>query len=276
MRLGIRKTLTLSGTRRLRPLRGNNSSEILADYGFPILFSVLSLVSWEYAVRVLNVPKFLLPAPTAVFQRLVLSRNLLVQHTLVTMFEAIAGFALASIVAFAIAVSISYSRVVERTVYPYVVMAKVVPIVAVAPLLMLWFGFGVMPKVVVSALVCFFPIVVNTVKGLRSTDHRALRLMRVLSANAMQTFLKVKLPSTLPYLFAAFKIAVPLSVVGAIVGELVGSDVGLGHLIMVSEGYLDTEMMFVAVTLSAVLGLLLFLIVSMVEQVLVPWHEPVE
>lgn len=272
MRLDILRVLELTTDSHLPDIR----KKVVEDYALPLSFSVGLLVIWEYVVVSLDVPSYLLPLPSAIFRRLIVARDLLFDHTMVTLFESITGFILASLLGIGIAVGIAHSRVVERTLYPYVVIAKVIPIVAIAPLLMLWFGFGLTPKVVIAALISFFPIVVNTVKGLKSTDPQVLRLMRSLSATTFQTFIKIRLPSSLPYIFAAFKISITLSVVGAIVGELVGADRGLGHLIMVAEAYLDTEMMFAAVTMSAVLGVSLFFVMSLLERCFLSWHESIE
>ncbi len=141
---------------------------------------------------------------------------------------------------------------------------------------MIWFGFGITPKIFISALVSFFPIVVNTVKGLKSTDPQMVKLMKSLSAHPFQIFIKLKVPSSMPYLFAGFKVAITLSVVGAIVGELVGADRGIGHLIMIAQAYLDTELIFSAIFASAVLGLVLFSLISFLEKSLMSWYEPVE
>lgn len=257
------------------PLRVT-AKRVIASCALPFVFFVSVLATWECIVVFTGIPKYLLPAPSAILRRLAEIGGMLLEHTLITLFESMMGFALASLLGIAIAISIAQSRVVERVIYPYVVVAKVVPIVAIAPLLMLWFGFGVAPKIVIAALISFFPIVVNTVKGLKSTDPQALRLMRSLSATPFQTFVKIRLPYALPYILAGFKIAIPLSVVGAVVGELVGADKGLGHLIMIAEAYLDTEMMFSAVIMAVILGVSLFLLVSVLERHLLSWHESVE
>ena len=242
------------------------------SYTLPILFFIGLLITWEYIGTSGTIPEYLLPSPSKIFHRLIIDRNLLLKHAIVTLFEAVLGFIIASIAGLVIAVAIAQSKIIERTIYPYVVIAKVIPIVAIAPLLMLWFGFGLTPKIVISSLISFFPIVVNTVKGLKSTDPQMLRLMRSLSATPVQIFFKIRLPFALPYIFAAFKISIALSVIGAIMGELVGSDKGLGHIIMLSEAYLDAEMIFAAVVISSVLGVSLFFVMVLLERYALSWH----
>jgi NitT/TauT family transport system permease protein len=164
----------------------------------------------------------------------------------------------------------------ERTVYPYVVAVRLIPIIAVAPLMVIWFGIGLTPKVMVSALLAFFPIVVNSVTGLRSGATEALRLMQSLKATRSQTFWKIRLYASLPYLFSALRVSATLAVIGAIVGEFVGgSDNGLGAMMLRAEAFLYTDELFVGVVFSAILGLLLFGAVALIERRVLFWHESI-
>lgn len=244
------------------------------NYAIPIIFTLLMLFLWEIVVIIFDIPKYLLPAPRNIALRLRIDVWLFLEHTIITLFEALAGFIIASMAGIFVAILMASSSLLERIIYPYAVVAKVIPIVAIAPLLMFWFGFGLFPKIIVAALISFFPIVVNTVKGLKSADTQLRRLMKSLSASPFQTFVKVQLPFSLPYIFAAFRIAITLSVVGAIVGELVGADRGLGYLIMIAQAYLDAELMFASVIMSSVLGIILFLVVGWVERRVLKWHQP--
>lgn len=242
----------------------------------PFIFFVFLLIAWQLIVEKFSVPQYILPAPSEIIQRMIKDYSILYFHTAVTLYESVSGFLFACVIGIAMAMLINISSLVEKIIYPYAVMAKVIPVVAIAPLIMIWFGFGVTPKIFISALVSFFPIVVNTVKGLKSTDPQMVKLMKSLSANPFQIFIKLKVPSSMPYLFAGFKVAITLSVVGAIVGELVGADRGIGHLIMVAQAYLDTELIFSAIFVSAALGLVLFSLISFLEKSLMSWYEPVE
>ncbi len=198
---------------------------------------------------------------------------MLVKHISVTTRESLAGFALAVLCAFVFAVLLAEFRLARRVLFPYLVGIRVTPIVAVAPLLVIWLGFGMTPKIVVAALICFFPVVVNTVLGLRSPNPDMIALMHTYSASEWDILRKVRLPTALPFLFSSLRIAAPTSVIGAIVGEMVGSDTGLGYLLLLAKGYLDTELLFICILLSASLGLIFFTAVSAVEKKVIKWHE---
>lgn len=238
---------------------------------------VLSLIStvlvWEFGVRWFDVPKFLLPLPSSLLVRLAEDGALLLKHISITARESLAGFALAVVCAFVFAVLLAEFRIARRVLFPYLVGIRVTPTVAIAPLLVIWLGFGMTPKIVVAALICFFPVVVNTVIGLRSPNPDMIALMRTYSASEWDILRKIRLPTALPFLLSSLRIAAPTSVIGAIVGEMVGSDTGLGYLLLLSKGYLDTELLFICIFLSAGLGLLFFVLVSAVEGRLLRWHE---
>jgi NitT/TauT family transport system permease protein len=170
-----------------------------------------------------------------------------------------------------LAVAFVHSRSLELGVYPYAIALKTVPIVAIAPLLVVWCGNGILPKVIVSAIISFFPVVVNTTKGLRSVDTEAFDLFDSMSASRGQVFWKLRVPSALPYLFAALKISCTLAVIGAIVGEFSGADKGLGFFILISSYRLETVDMFVGILVSSLLGILFFYGVALVEHLVVPW-----
>jgi NitT/TauT family transport system permease protein len=240
---------------------------------FPIGALLLLLAVWEFLVRYLKVPTYIAAAPSAVWAAFIKDPNFILKHTLATAIAAIAGFFLAILVGGVLAVIIAYSRPLERAVYPYLVITKVVPIVAIAPILAIWFGFGVAPKIVVSFLIAFFPIVVNLVLGFRSADHGMLMLMRSMNARESDTFRKIRMPFAMPYFFAALRIAAPTCVVGAIVAEFVGSDSGLGYVILFAKGYLQTDRIFLAVVASALLGILMFGAVVLVESRVLRWHD---
>lgn len=223
----------------------------------PLLILVVVLGAWEGAVRLLAIPPWLLPAPSAVAVRFVTTKTLL-YHTGLTVFEAASGFAISAVLGVLLSAGIVHSRFLERGVFPYIVVSNSVPIIAVIPLLTIWFGFGLAPKVMIVAIITFFPIVTNTTRGLKSADYRILDFMHSINATRREIFLKVQLPSALPFIFAGFKIAASLSLVGAVVGEFYGSDRGLGYLVITSATQLRTDLLFVSITVLAALGVIVF------------------
>ncbi len=239
----------------------------------PIFLIVLAIASWEIAVRLRDTPRWFLPPPSAVMTALIDSRRTLLHHTLVTLEEVGLGFVLSFVLGIAFALAIASSRVVERAFYPFVVASQAIPIIALAPILLIWFGYGMTPKVIVVALICFFPIVVNTVDGLRSVDPELIDLLRSMGASNWTTYRVVRLPSSLPYLFSGTRIAAAVSVIGALIGEWVGSSAGLGYYMIRSAGQFATDKVFAAVLISALLGLVLFGIVSLLERLLLPWQR---
>jgi ABC-type nitrate/sulfonate/bicarbonate transport system permease component len=230
----------------------------------PLIFLFVVLVLWEGAVRLFEIPPWLLPAPSRIFQRFLLSDTLW-YHTSLTLLEALAGFSLSAVIGILLSAGIVHSRFLERGVFPYIIVSNSIPIIAIIPLLTIWFGFGIAPKIMIAAIITFFPIVTNTTRGLKSADPRVLDFMHSINATRWQVFSKVQFPSALPYIFAAFKIAASLSLVGAVVGEFYGADRGLGFLVITSATQLKTDLLFVAITVLAVLGVSLFTLFGRLE-----------
>ena len=239
-------------------------------------FLVLGAVvgGWEALARLGGVENYLLPAPSEVAQALVDDRHLLLSDTWVTGREVVLGFALALAVGIAIAIGLHLFPLLRRTLYPLVVASQAVPVIVIAPILVIWFGFGIVPKLIVIALICFFPIVVNTFDGLASVDRAQVRMLRTLDASRADVFRHLELPSALPYLFSGAKIAVAVAVIGAVFGELVGSDAGLGHAIQIGTAELLTARVFAAVLILSVMAIALFALVSALERWVVPWNRP--
>jgi ABC-type nitrate/sulfonate/bicarbonate transport system permease component len=230
----------------------------------PIIFLVLILVLWEGAVRLFEMPAWLLPAPSRIFQRF-LRTDTLWYHTRLTLLEALSGFSISATLGIMLSAGIVHSRFLERGVFPYIIVSNSIPIIAIIPLLTIWFGFGISPKIMIAAIITFFPIVTNTTRGLKSADPRVLDFMHSINATRWQIFSKIQFPSALPYIFAAFKIAASLSLVGAVVGEFYGADRGLGYLVITSATQLQTDLLFVAITVLAVLGVGLFTLFGRLE-----------
>jgi NitT/TauT family transport system permease protein len=237
--------------------------------------TLIALVAaWELLCRALNIPVFLIPAPSQVAWRLYEKRDLYLIHTWTTLYETTAGFLLAVVFGILCAAIIVVIPKLRDIVMPLLLVAQLVPKVAIAPLLLIWFGYGLFPKVLVAFLVAFFPIVVNGASGLASVQPELLDLGHSLQASRWQTFWKFRIPTALPELFSGMKVAVTLAIIGAIIGEFVGGNRGLGYLIIVANQELDTPLAFAAIFLLSAAGIALYAIVEMLERMLIPWHAP--
>lgn len=229
---------------------------------------------WELYARAGSVDDFILPAPSEVAQALWDDRGLLWSNLLVTAEEVGLGILLALVLGFLLAVALHFSRGLRRGIYPLLVASQAVPIVIVAPLLVVWFGFGLAPKLAIIALVCFFPVVVTTLDALRSVDPDQLKLMRTLDASRWQAFRLAEAPAALPAALSGAKIAVAVAVIGAVFAEYSGSSAGLGHLMLQAIPQLETARAYAAVVLLAVFAVLLFTALTLAERRLVPWVDP--
>ena len=240
-------------------------------YVLPAAGIVALLLAWEIYIRVTGVPHYLLPAPSVIGRTLVEEWPTIQRNVGRTLVEAVGGFALGNGIAVILAVVFVHSPTIQRFGYPVAVAIRTVPIIAIAPILVLLLGNGYAPKVVIAALISFFPTLVNMVRGLDAVEPSALELMRVLSANRRQIFFKLRLPSSLPFLFSALKIATASCVIGAIVAEWVGADTGLGYLIIVSTFEFRTGLLYATTAVASFLALAFFLAVVLVEKAVVRW-----
>jgi len=252
-----------------RGSRGRNIAERVLP---PLLFAVFVLTVWQLYVVLGDVKESTLPKPTEVVTSIWDNRQLLWDNAWVTIKEILIGYAAAIVIGVGIAVLIRSSRRIERAVYPWLVVSQMVPIPAIAPILVIWTGFDLRPKVMVIALVSFFPIAVNTIDGLRAADPELLNLLKTLKANAWQRFRKAQLPAALPFMFSGLKVAAAFSVIGAVFAEWVGASDGLGYLILVLNNQTATTDMFAVIVVLASIGIGLFLIVSLIERLLLPWY----
>jgi NitT/TauT family transport system permease protein len=246
----------------------------LLTQGLPALIGVaLMFVAWEAWVELKDIKPYLVPAPSSVAERLFEDPWFFAVEGFKTLQGALLGFLLGAGVAVALASLMSQARFLERSIFPLAILIKVTPIVAIAPLLTIWFGFGLMPKVFIAALIVFFPIMVNALIGFRSVNPTSLALLESLSASRFEVFRRLRLPSSLPYLFAAFRFSVPLSVIGAVVAEWFSGDRGLGSVIYIANNNLDMRTAFAGVFTLAILGVALFLITAAIERRVLFWHE---
>ena len=237
----------------------------------PVATVIALLLIWQFGVRLFDVPAYIAPAPSDVGKTLVDKFPLLLKNFLPTLYESVLGFIAGNLAAVLIAIAFVHNKFVETAFYPLAVFINTIPILAIAPILVLIFGAGLTAKVVIAGLICFFPTLVNMVRGLQSVSPQALELARILSATKTEIFWKIRLPSSLPFLFSALKIASTTCVIGAIVGEWVGADVGLGALIIDSTFNFRSSLLYAAVFMSSTLSVFLFAVVSIVERLVIRW-----
>lgn len=236
---------------------------------------VVAILLWELLIRWQGYPQFILPRPIAVWTKLLktLADGSLMRHAAVTLSEIGLGLLLGLTLAFLLGYTLGKNRFAERLLSPYIVASQTVPIVAIAPLLVIWFGSGMFSKVLVCALITFFPTLISTIVGIRNIDADLMDLMRSLRAGRWQIFRLLELPAAAPVIFGGLKLSVILSVVGAVVAEFMGANAGLGFLINLARGVLDTPLMFVAVISLIVIAQLLYLIISLLESFCLAWQE---
>ena len=239
----------------------------------PVIALSLAGAVWEIWTRAGNVPTYIVPAPSVVLNRLMGDLSFFASEGMVTLAEALAGFALGTLVALAGAALMTQSRFIERSILPLAILVKVTPVVAIAPLFVIWFGFGPIPKVLIVALITFFPVLVNAVTGFRSVDAGAMDFLRSIHASRREIFLKLRAPSAMPYLFAAFRVSMPLSVIGAVIGEWFSADRGLGSVIIVAHSNLDMPTLFSAILALSAMGIGLTILLSIIEKKALFWHE---
>jgi NitT/TauT family transport system permease protein len=263
--------LETTAVRRRRQARG--AARAVLFWIPPLLTFALLIALWHLATIAFGWEKFIVPTPPDVAHALWDARDQLPSHVWATLLETLEGYALAIAVGVPLAVAIAYSRILERSIYPVLVAVNAVPKIAIAPILILWMGFGAGPKIVMVFLICFFPIVLSTATGLQSTPPELSELIRSLSASHFQMFWKVRFPAALPQIFVGLKVAITLAVIGAVIGEFVGASEGLGYVIIFSQGQAQTPLAFGAIVLLSVLSIALFYSVVAVERLLIPWAQ---
>ncbi len=235
--------------------------------GFAVLF-----VAWEAAARLLDIPRYILPAPTAIWSDFLERYPRMMDAAVTTAGEIVLGFILSVLVSIPLAVLISYSRPIERSVMPIIVALQIIPKIAIAPLFIIWFGFGLAPKLLLVFLLCFFPILVSATTGLRSVPSDVLDLARSTGTTEFLVFRKIRLPHALPSIFTGLKVAATLATTAAIVAEFVASDRGLGYMLLEFNGNLETGMVFATVILLSFIGVALYSVVEFIERRAVSWH----
>jgi len=238
---------------------------------YPLAGIAIILIAWHYYVVLLRVPLVVLPGPLQVATAMTTQTTILMEEAWVTSLECIYGFLLSMAIGIPIAVVMTYSRIANLMFYPLLVASQSIPKVAIAPILLVWFGTGIESKLAMAFVIAFFPVVVDTATGLRSTSPELLELARSLQCSRLQTFFKIQLPSALPSIFSGAKIAVTLAVIGAVIGEFIGSNQGLGNLLLTANSQLNTPLVWAALVVLSALGMLLYGAVVLAEKILMPW-----
>jgi NitT/TauT family transport system permease protein len=251
---------------RLIPEQGVQRTVIMALLGLTIM-----LVLWQFITWLFSIPVYLVPSPIAVGGAVREDYALLLANSVPTITEALLGFLLGNTIAILVAISFVYNKAIEEMFYPVAILIKTIPIVAIAPVLKIMLGNGIEPKIVVAALICFFPTLVNAVRGFRAMNPQLLELMHVLSATRTETFRRVRIYSALPYVFSALKISVTMCVLGAIVGEWIGANQGIGYLLLQSMFDFNTPRLFATILTASVIAITGFGIVSWIETRVIRW-----
>jgi NitT/TauT family transport system permease protein len=238
----------------------------------PLVGIVCFLLGWQLVVVIFNMPPYLLPAPAAIAHAFIDQLPVLLSNGWVTVYEMLAGYALAVGVAIPLAIAITSSQRFNEFVMPTMLFFQIVPKVAIAPLFLVWFGVGATPKILVAFLISFFPIVIDAAVGLRSMSTEMTDLARSMGSTRWQVFARFRLPTSLPYLFSGLKVAATLAIAGTVVGEFVGADKGLGYLLLVTNTNMETALMFATIVALTIIGLVFYYLVELLEGLLIPWH----
>ncbi len=259
-----------AGIRERRRQRARR--ERIAAVIYPIGMLAALIAIWEAAARLFSLPPYLLPAPSAIVRSMDANSAVLVKESVTTTLEIVLGFLLSVAVGVPLALAIYLWRPFARAVYPVLVSSQAVPKVAVAPLFLVWFGFGLLPKVLIAFLIAFFPVVINTAMGLAALEREKIYLAQSMGLGPFATFFKIQLPNALPSIFAGLKISITFSVVGAVVGEFVGGQGGLGYLLLIANGNMDTALLFAGIVALTVLGVIFFALIGLLERLVLPPH----
>jgi NitT/TauT family transport system permease protein len=245
-------------------------SSVMHNY---TLLTILSLViAWQLLISIFHPPVYIIPSPVSVFVKLTGEIPALLRNGLATGQAIIIGFVIAVIFGIPTALIIAFSKFFERTLYPLLVFSQLVPKIALAPVFIIWFGFGITSKVLITALLCYFPLVVDSLAGFRALEPDIEQLARSMKASRWDFFIKVRLPAALPHIFSGLKVSITMATVGAVIGEFVGSDIGLGHLLLQANGDLDTPLLFSTLIVLTAIGLIYYYIVEFLEKIAIPWH----
>ncbi|MGL4772266.1 MAG: ABC transporter permease [Clostridium sp.] len=247
--------------------------KILGDKLIPIVFVIILLMLWELTVTLGGIEKYIMPAPSDVISALIKDFNNLVPHIATTLYEGVVGFIIAIVISLILAIIMDLVPVIKKAIYPVLVISQTIPTIALAPLFIIWFGFGALPKIIVVVIVCFFPIVISMSDGLASVDKDLINHFKLMGASKLKTFIHLKLPYGLINFFSGLKIAATYSIMGAVIGEWLGGDKGLGVYMTRARSAYALDKMFAAIVMIVVISMALFFLVGLMERVCTPWNK---
>jgi len=248
-------------------------SENIGSKLAPIIFGVLLLIIWQVVVTAGGIEKYIMPAPTDVIKVLVTEFKTMIPHILATLYEGMVGFLIAIVLSIILAIIMDRFSLVKKALYPVLVISQTIPTVALAPLFIIWFGFGALPKIIVVVIVCFFPIVISIVDGLEGVDKDLINHFKLMGASKLKIFLHLKLPYGMINFFSGMRIAATYSIMGAVIGEWLGGDKGLGVYMTRARSAYALDKMFAAIVIIVVISMAIFLLVSLMEKVFTPWNN---
>ncbi|OOM10701.1 ABC transporter permease [Clostridium saccharobutylicum] len=243
------------------------------DRLIPVFFTLGLLILWQLVVSIGGIEKYILPAPSDVIKVIIKDFNVMLPHILITLYEGIVGFILSTIAALILAIIMDMSALVKKALYPLFVISQTIPIIALAPLFIIWFGFGTLPKIIVVILVCFFPIVISISDGLESVDKDFINHFKLMGASRIKVFLHLKLPYGMLSFFSGMRIAATYSIMGAVVGEWLGGDKGIGVYMTRARSAYALDKMFAAIIIIVVVSMGIFILVTFIEKILTPWKR---
>jgi NitT/TauT family transport system permease protein len=270
---GVRPSLEELGSESVRGRRSREQRRKITGIAYPLATLALVVILWDVSTGLFAIPTYLLPAPGEVWNAMVANAPELMANSRITAYESFLGFGLSVVIGVALGLVIFLFPILGRSLNPLLISSQAIPKSAIAPLFVVWFGFGLMPKVMIAFLIGFFPVLISTVVGLTSIHPDKIRLARSLGLSPWATFFKIRLPQAAPSLFGGLKVAVTLAVVGAIVGEFVGASDGLGYMLLVANGNVDTPLLFAGLVALTVIGVGGFLVIEVVERLVIPWHH---
>ena len=247
---------------------GNTENKLI-----PAIFFLLLIILVQILTMKLNIPKYILPSPLDVIKVLVKDRALLMEHAKITLFESISGFIVAVILGIILGGLLEYFKLLKNILYPVILISQMIPLIAVAPLVLIWFGFGVMPKIIIVIIVCLFPCILSFLDGLDNIDDELVNLMKTMKASEIQIFFKLKLPASLQSLLSGLKISAVYSIMGAVIGEWLGAESGLGIYMTRAISSFKTDALFADILIIIILSLIVFKIVEFSEKALMPWKK---
>jgi ABC-type nitrate/sulfonate/bicarbonate transport system permease component len=246
------------------------------DRLIPVIFILFILFVWQCVVSMGWIERFILPAPTDIVYALINNWSVIMIHTGVTFFEGITGLFVAIVFSFIMAIIMDQYLIIKKAIYPTLIISQTVPIIIIAPLLAMWFGFGIAPKIFVVVLVCFFPIIINLIEGLQSVDQELINLVRSMGASKIQIFTKIKFPFSLPYFFSGLKIAATYSIMGAVIGEWLGGKAGLGVYMLRARHSFALDLVFASILVIVILSIAIFYGITIIQKAIMPWEKSKE